>query len=623
MKIPFCISTLCIALATPTASVVAPMTVTVRAEPVAVSSLLSREGMIVTKRVDEIFDQLEATGDFEDAKTQLSGLFETVVAYVSPRKTDAYREAAWPRRLIGLLSHVDDEDERIELLSFLRLHTDLAKALAYLVDIEHESPEEVFAILQYLRTEHEDALNDFANLTAAICVVHDKALVRQINENRATAPDASALFDYYSTNDRHLNFGARDVPAELLIYVVDSTTSIPEMQWAANRYAGDRLIGGRFFDIQYDLEHYRTGSPKKSTVAGWNLPNILQYGGVCADQAYFAVEAGKAIGVPTAYTIGRGGDVGHAWVGFLQADRRSAWWNFNAGRYEAYQGVKGIVLDPQTREWVDDSTVSLLADFALSDQNDRQTAAALVDAAKLLREKEKNNVTFEPDPLVESRTNRRHRILHPPELESQLELLEAGLRASPGYADGWFFLRDIAATNALSLQQKKEWAHVLDRLCGQAYPDFNLAILKPMIASVDDIAEQNMLWNTTFNNFSRRADLAAEIRIAQAEMWINAGETQKAGQCYMDVINRFANAGPFVLEALAKAEQLLIDSGRADEVVQLFDITWNQIKQPEQMAGQFVTQSNWFRVGMALANRLDKVGQSERAVAVRQRIGLR
>ena len=63
----------------------------------------------------------------------------------------------------------------------------------------------------------------------------------------------------------------------------------------------------------------RGSGVKKVTAAGWSLPNILQHGGVCADQAYFAVTVGKSIGVPTAYTIGLGGEVGHAWVGFLQA----------------------------------------------------------------------------------------------------------------------------------------------------------------------------------------------------------------------------------------------------------------------------------------------------------------
>jgi hypothetical protein len=116
-------------------------------------------------------------------------------------------------------------------------------------------------------------------------------------------------------------------------------------------------------------------------------------------------------------------------------------------------------------------------------------------------------------------------------------------------------------------------------------------------------------------------DLAAEIRMAQAEMWAQAGEVNKAGQCYMDVIERFANAGPFVREALRKAEELLVNSNRQDRIVDLYATTWNRIERPEDMAGMFAVQSNWYVVGMAYAGKLDEAGQAQQANAVRGMIG--
>ena len=122
-------------------------------------------------------------------------------------------------------------------------------------------------------------------------------------ENRAESADPVILFDYFTVNENRMFFGLRDVSAELLVYVVDSTASINDMLWALDRYAGERNVGARFFDIDYDHDHFRKGEPKKVTIAGWNLPNILRYGGVCADQAESGASMSKHEGEGPELTI--------------------------------------------------------------------------------------------------------------------------------------------------------------------------------------------------------------------------------------------------------------------------------------------------------------------------------
>src|SRR5262249_20341397 len=145
-------------------------------------------------------------------------------------------------------------------------------------------------------------------------------------------------------------------------------------------------VGGRFFDIRYDFNHLRRGTPKQVTLEGFTLQNIAKFGGVCADQAYFAMSVGKAIGVPTALAVGEGGRSAHAWVGFLQAQNGRGSWNFDIGRYEAYQGVRGDVVDAQTRREIPDSYVSLLAESIGTRPVDREASVALTDAALRLIE---------------------------------------------------------------------------------------------------------------------------------------------------------------------------------------------------------------------------------------------
>jgi hypothetical protein len=391
------------------------------------------------------------------------------------------------------------------------------------------------------------------------------------------------------------------------------------MNWALGRYAGDPKVGARFFDIKYDHEHFRDGDPKEVTVAGWNLPNILRHGGVCVDQAYFAVTVGKSIGVPTAYASGASSTVSHAWVGFLEAGENGAWWNFDVGRYKAYQGVRGNVLDPQIRRRIPDSYVSLLAELAGVEAPDRWAAVAYTDAAlrllelaELAGEAPAAETRDSPEPPVRSL-----------DIESALELIEQGLRLCPGYARGWMTVRDLAAGGAMSMEQKKRWADVLHRLCGARYPDFYLAVLRPMIVSIDDVGQQNALWNKAFALFSDRHDLAASVRMSQGRMWQEAGEPARAGRCYEDVIYRYANAGPFVLTALGEAEKLLIAARRGDKVLALYDRAFSGIERPSDMAGPFYRQSNYFRVGARYADRLQQAGYGLKAAAIRSRIRAR
>src|SRR5204863_7481446 len=129
------------------------------------------------------------------------------------------------------------------------------------------------------------------------------------------------------------------------------------------------------------------------------------------------------------------------------------------------------------------------------------------------------------------------------------------------------------------------------------------------------------LWNSAFEMFKSRSDLAAAIRMAQAAMWEKHSDIDNAGRCYEDVIQRYANAGPFVLAALQKAERALRNSNRANLVPVLYEQTWAKIAKPKDSGSPFVTQSNWFRVGVMLAMKMEEAGDGRRAEVVRNTLG--
>jgi len=555
-----------------------------------------------------ILDAAQESGDFAAASAAGEKLFDQVVAWGTSQNLDAFREAAYTRRLTGQLAKGGADTA---LLKYLRANDNVARTLAFLMDAS-EDPKGVYAILGKLREKDGEKLDKYATLAAAVCVVHDRPFMRGINENTCKSPDAVEIFDFYVKNEGAMLFGIKAVPAELLIYVVDTTASIEDMNWALKKYAKDEMVGRHFFDIKYDYEHLRKMTPKKVTKAGYTLPNILQYGGVCADQAYYAMSVGKSIGVPTAYATGSSGAVGHAWVGFLQAQAGRGVWNFNVGRYEEYRGVKGNVMDPQLKRSVPDSYVSLLAELIGTKANDRQNTVALTDAAVRLR------AGVAAEALDVEITNGR-RVVRDAGVDGQLELLELGLRQNPGYPRGWFAVRDLAKDGKLTLAHKIRWSEVLMKLCGGKYPDFALAVLVPMIETVEDVKEQNKLWNGAFTMFQSRADLAAEIRMRNARMHEAAGNTNAAGLCYMNVIEKFANAGPFVLEALRGAEKLL--AGDEAKILVLYDSTWSKVRKPQEMAGPFMQQSNWYRVGKIYASKLKTAGKTDLAAKVEAALG--
>ena len=77
----------------------------------------------------------------------------------------------------------------------------------------------------------------------------------------------------------------------------------------------------------------------------YTLHNIHQQAGICVDQAYYAMIAGKARGLPTLFFAGQGSDGGHAWFGYMKSDNR---WELDCGGYKNQNYAVGQALDSQT-----------------------------------------------------------------------------------------------------------------------------------------------------------------------------------------------------------------------------------------------------------------------------------
>jgi hypothetical protein len=567
----------------------------------------------VQTRTRSILDDLQSNGDWDAAAESVENLFDLVTLYAPEDHPDALREADLNLRLVTQLRHAPLQT-RMDLLTLLRSSPNLTAGLVYMMRPDEARPD-VFALLDSLQKARPTQVEAYASLAAAISLVHATPFELQVNENKARAIDPIDLFDYYVRNESRMFYRTRSVPTELLVYVVDDTGSIAEMNWALSKYQGARDVGKLFFDIQYDYESFLQGTPKQVTVHGFSLPNILRYGGVCADQAYFATHVGKAIGVPTAYTVGDSGESAHAWVGFLQNGRNGISWNFDSGRYDQYKGVRGNVMEPTTRKPIPDTFLSLTAEMIGVAPAIRQNAAALSDAARRLMSMEKNPtpIPTAPTGVVAASIRATPRT---PDTATELTLLDAALQQSVGCSDAWFAVRDLALDNKLSPAQKGRWADLMLGFGARKYPDFTLSVVSPMVSTIADATQQDAVWNKLFAMFQTRLDLAAGIRMDEAAMWDRNGNEANADRCYRDVIARFANAGPFVLDALDNEEKVFAKANRTDLILPLYDQTWRKMQEPEVRAAEFMMESNWYRVGQIYADKLKEAGLSAKAVQV-------
>lgn len=566
-------------------------------------------------RLRATLDQAAASGDLAAATASVNGLWDWTCVNVPADQPDIFREVGAAQRLLEHLSKFTGDKKA--MLKLLRESPHLTNALAYQISTgEGEEPAAVLATLDALRTKFSaKQLEEMANLTAAICVVYDKPVVKQVNENQGKGVSAVEAFTYYTRFESKMVFSPRTTPVELLIYMIDPGAQLDELAWALDRYDGQREIGPRYSEIHYDNDHFKRGKEKKITTEGFNLFNIKKYGGICADQAHFASTVGKSIGVPAVVDSGQASDVAHAWLGFLKIQGKRVEWNFDAGRYDQYEDIRGTVTDPQTGAQIPDGTLALSAESLSVPDAARQASTAMVDAAIRLRK-------LSGSPSVSGLEITAKTAARTAKPQDRLALLQASLSLFSANHRAWNALSAMASAKELTLDQKKQWTESLQRYCGDRYPDFTLAVLTPMVATIDDTAQQGAIWDALYKRFrGSRPDLATQVLIDQGKMWDKAGQPDKAYDCYTSAAYQFITKSPASVEALERCETMLQARHTPSAIVDVYANAWKRLTKPSDMAQEFMTASNWHRVGSRYAELLDADGQARKAEQIRKALG--
>jgi hypothetical protein len=259
-------------------------------------------------------------------------------------------------------------------------------------------------------------------LAVALALVHDVPPPpswphHQVPPKALSAPRATPeeLFAWFSQNSRLLLDPSR-LQANQLLFVVDAFVPLSELEWAG---ANVKLPRSRFDDA-FGMVRYDHGRLRRMNLVwphnDYRLSTLLETGGICVDQAYFAALCGKARGLPTLYFSGQGGDGGHAWFGFMKSDDR---WELECGRYANQGYVTGFARHPQT--WL-----------PISDHELRFLASPFRDSSEFARSQTLKELAAH--------------FAQAQEPDKALETIEASLRASPMNVAAWNFKTTLLTT---------------------------------------------------------------------------------------------------------------------------------------------------------------------------------
>jgi hypothetical protein len=248
----------------------------------------------------------------------------------------------------------------------------------------------VFQILNELHARDPAKFKTYIHLALAIAVVYDVPPPQVWPHGQVSAealprkfPEPASAFAWFVQQDQlgRTYHRLTRLEADELKFVVDVAAPFAELEWAQqNVHEPLSQLAAAYSMIRYRTDRAVDG------VAVWpgatyRLPDILKAGGICADQAYFANEVGKAHGVPTLFFYGAGNDARHAWFGYLDGNQK---WQLDAGRYAEQRFVTGLARDPQTWRDFSDHDLQFLTERFRALPSFRQSQLHAAFAAELL-----------------------------------------------------------------------------------------------------------------------------------------------------------------------------------------------------------------------------------------------
>ena len=450
-----------------------------------------------------------------------------------------------------------------------------------------DPPDRVLEVLRSLREDHRAKMEEFAELTTAMCVVWDAPERFGPDEDaKIESERICRVFAHFIDKSTPLRVDLHKTPVELLVYVVDLDLTDQEIAWAAARYGKRPNVAAVMHEVPY---HENVGYDKSRDAVdehSYLLPNILRSGGTSDEGARFAAQVGKAVGVPTA--IGRAAGVtdgpATAWVCWFEPSMRPAW-DFVSSRYPEHVGFAGEVSDPQSYSALPEAEVAVTAGLMTTAARDRLASLALCKSADLAQPADS------PTPF------------------------ERAVELSPCNRTAWFALAQLAAARKLSAEQNKRLEKLIAKQL-HAYPGFALLVRLRMLKGRGLIEFSDGIQRLKID-YGDRPELVAQVLMTLSDRQRDDGRTADAVTPLLELLRLQGRSGPAALTAMLRLEPLLRKTDELPRLAEIYREVWTSLPRPAPTRWGRTTP--YYRIGEKFAMVLDELHSND-AGAVRTKI---
>lgn len=443
------------------------------------------------------------------------------------------------------------------LAALFKAKPNLAREFWLAIDPRFDDPAAAVAIMEQLRAADPKRFEQFYQLAIAMAVVWDSP--DAVDSSRyyplwgvqlsqfPKRMDLMQVWNWFSDPKRQaqLRFKPTELNWPIMVHLVDLALSPEEAQWAVancGKMAADP--SPLYPQVPYDndklVHHPKLGDKP------YVLDNLKSFGGVCVDQAHYATEIAKALGVPAIKCTGEGryGGQGHAWTGFLTARKGRPLLEFT-GRYQYDFYYTGDVFDPQTRTMTMDRSVALLYDAVSGGHPAMVKAMALARIATALMRDE-------------------------PALAGKVA--EQAIKTNAYAADAWQVYFHVAAKGETDRKQAIRHANQVVKDLAE-HPDVTIACLDDILALFppEKIDDRVAIYEAAYGLYkqAKRPDLQIRLRMAETRELAGAKREIDALAKALETVQANSAEGTLILPLV---QQVVEQSLRFKTTVKGFQI---------------------------------------------------
>jgi transglutaminase-like putative cysteine protease len=581
-----------------------------------------------------IHDELRLNTGPEKRQALSKRLQDIASAWLATGRMDAFdtgAELVHAMRACTYLAGLEGKSKASnpKLAQWLVDHAEVRRLLfRSLADVD--SPEKALNQFAELQAAEPEKVLEYPNLAVAF------ATAKSLRYNRKQPKPATMVesFNYYCDPKRQFRYDLKKMPFELSRYLADTRINIAERDWAARKYFRMADLGPAYFDVKYDTDYFMKKVPKKIDALEFTLENLFKVGGVCIEQAYYASEIAKALGVPAAIVYGKGeSGIGHAWFTYFQLDPAgtSASWAGGAGRYQSQLYFTGNVYNPATGKQILDSELVLVGAAALLPLKRREQAEAATDLAKMVAEAcREGDKEGDVEPLkalagdYQARQAQAKGTTAPKAMldwvkpKSKIDskmiegLLDLAIQRNIAYGQAWQAIVSLRKEKRLSVTKLDSFFNVLIGKTAEAYPEQSCQMILELVPTLEEPAKREMAYKKSLAVYGRRPDLKGKILLALGDEAREKGDTGQAIRIYQAAAMECVIVPDIVLPAAAKAEKLLEADKKKVEAMRMYQALFAKTAK-EDCALEIRRETSNYKLGARLADLLKEAGNKDAA----------